>query len=268
MSITLLVLVFIFICAGMTGAWAVQRMTGNSGWIDAIWSALTGLAGLAVIVFSEGGDPARKWLAGVLVGLWAARLAGHIFSRSTKIKDDPRYAKLMEEWGDNASFRLWWFLMIQAFATFVLTLSIYAAILNPAPFAGVLDWVALAIAIIAIAGEGTADWQLTKFKREKPEGKKVCDIGLWGYSRHPNYFFEWLWWCAWPCMALSGFEAILPVLVSLLAPIMMYWLLNHVSGIPFLEKHMEESRGDAFRAYKARVNAFFPGPPKSGHGES
>ena len=263
MSITLLVLVFIGIAAGMTGAWAVQRITGNSGWIDTIWSVVTGLAGLAVIVFAEGGDPARKWLAGVLVGLWAARLAGHIAIRSAEVKDDPRYAALMEEWGASASYRLWRFLMVQAIATFILAVSIYAAILNPAPFAGALDWIALVIAVIAIAGEGIADWQLLRFKREKPEGKRVCDIGLWGYSRHPNYFFEWLWWCAWPCLALSGFQAVLPFIISLLAPVMMYWLLNHVSGIPFLERHMEATRGDAFRAYQHRTNAFFPGPRKS-----
>ncbi|WP_180901876.1 DUF1295 domain-containing protein [Martelella soudanensis] len=263
MSITLLILVLAGLCVGMTGAWAVQRMTRNSGWIDAIWSVLTGLGGLSVIIFSEGGDPSRKWLAGLVVGLWAARLASHIATRSLGKKDDPRYAALIEEWGASASFRLWWFLMIQAFASFILALSIYAAILNPAPFPGILDFLGLAIAIIAIAGEGTADRQLSRFKREKPAGKTVCDIGLWGYSRHPNYFFEWLWWCAWPCLALSGFQAILPVAVSLLAPIMMYWLLNHVSGIPYLEKHMEASRGDAFRDYRKRVRAFFPIPKKA-----
>ena len=258
MSVTLLIFVFVGLCLGMTGAWAVQRVTGNSGWIDTIWAAVTGLAGLSVIVFSSDGNPARKWLAGFLVGLWALRLAAHIASRSAGKKDDPRYAALMEEWGRNAGPRLLWFLQIQAFASFILVLSIYAAILNPAPFPGILDGLALAVALIAIAGEGMADWQLSQFKHRKPDGKTVCDIGLWGYSRHPNYFFEWTWWCAWPLMALSGFQAFFTFAVSLLAPLMMYWLLNHVSGIPYLEKHMEASRGDAFKAYQSRVNAFFP----------
>ncbi len=60
MSITLLILVLAGLCIGMTGAWAVQRITRNSGWIDAIWSVLTGLAGLSVIIFSVDGNPARK----------------------------------------------------------------------------------------------------------------------------------------------------------------------------------------------------------------
>ncbi|MAM09211.1 MAG: hypothetical protein CML23_01865 [Rhizobiaceae bacterium] len=258
MSVTLLISVFIGLCLGMAGAWAVQRLTGNSGWIDTIWAALTGLGGLSVIVFSEAGNPARKWLAGILVGLWALRLAGHIATRSAGKKDDPRYAALIDEWGDSAGPRLLWFLQIQAFAAFILALSIYGAILNPAPFPGILDGLALVVALIAIAGEGTADWQLSQFKRRSPEGKTVCDIGLWGYSRHPNYFFEWTWWCAWPLLALAGFQSFLPFVLSLLAPLMMYWLLNHVSGIPYLEQHMERSRGEAFKAYQERVNAFFP----------
>jgi steroid 5-alpha reductase family enzyme len=88
----------------------------------------------------------------------------------------------------------------------------------------------------------------------------VMEIGLWRYSRHPNYFFEWLGWCAWPLLAITmafGWSWL-----SLLAPLLMYWLLVHVSGIPPLERHMLASRGDKFRALQARVNAFFPGPRK------
>ena len=265
MSLTLIFFVFCFLVIGMGGAWAVQRATGNSGWIDTIWSALTGLAGLGIIVFADAGDPGRRWLAGLLVGLWSLRLAAHIAVRSSGKKDDPRYAALMESWGEAAGKRLLWFLEVQAFASFVLVISIYAAILNPAPFPGVLDVLAIIVALAAIGGEGTADWQLSQFKKHYSDQKAICDIGLWGWSRHPNYFFEWLWWCAWPLMAFSGFQNGFTSVLSLLAPLMMYWLLNYVSGIPYLEEHMEKSRGEAFRDYKKRVSAFFPRPPKSGH---
>ncbi|AJY48225.1 DUF1295 domain-containing protein [Martelella endophytica] len=262
MSLAILLILFVGLCAGMAIAWAVQRSTGNSGWIDTIWAALCGIAGLFVIIAAEDGNPGRKWFAGLIVGIWAVRLAGHIAMRSSGKKDDPRYAALIESWGDKASIRLLWFLEIQAFAAFVLALSIYAAILNPAPFPGVLDLLALIVALVAIAGEGTADYQLSKFKKEKPVGKSVCDIGLWSWSRHPNYFFEWLWWCAWPLVAYAGFERGWIGFLAFLAPVMMYWLLNHVSGIPYLEEHMEKTRGEAFAAYKRRVSAFFPRPPR------
>ncbi|MBB4449781.1 DUF1295 domain-containing protein, partial [Aliirhizobium cellulosilyticum] len=83
---------------------------------------------------------------------------------------------------------------------------------------------------------------------------EVCETGLWRYSRHPNYFFEWMFWCCWFLLAAS------PSWLSLLAPLLMYWLLVHVSGIPPLEDHMLRSRGEKFRALQRRVNAFFPGP--------
>ena len=88
----------------------------------------------------------------------------------------------------------------------------------------------------------------------------VCEIGLWAYSRHPNYFFEWMAWLAYPVIAVglparNGFG-----LLAFAGPLLMYWLLVLVSGIPPLEKHMLLSRGEAFAAYQRRVNAFFLGP--------
>jgi len=86
---------------------------------------------------------------------------------------------------------------------------------------------------------------------------RVCDVGFWRYSRHPNYFFEWLGWLAYPLLAIDATRLDWAWL-SLSGPAFMYWLLVHVSGIPFLEKHMVRSRGDAYRAYQQRVSAFFP----------
>ena len=105
--------------------------------------------------------------------------------------------------------------------------------------------------LVAIVGEGVADAQLRRFRG------RVCDVGLWGYSRHPNYFFEWLGWLAYPLLAIDATRFDWAWL-SLSGPAFMYWLLVHVSGIPFLEQHMVRSRGDAYRAYQQRVSAFFP----------
>ena len=97
-----------------------------------------------------------------------------------------------------------------------------------------------------------------------PKNKsKICDVGLWGYSRHPNYFFEWLVWVAFAIIAIAPVGHYPWGWFGLAAPVLMYVLLVHVSGIPPLEAHMLRSRGDAFRLYQARVNAFWPGPPRS-----
>ena len=261
MNITLLLIPLVFLCAGMAGAWALQRRTGNSGWIDTAWSALSGLAALIAVGLAGGFSTARGILAGALVLVWALRLAAHIGMRSHGAQEDPRYAELMTEWGAEASSRLFWFLQIQALAAFVLAVSVWSAATSGPLGLTSLDLVAVVIAVIAIVGEAIADRQLVSFKSRNKTRGEICEAGLWSWSRHPNYFFEWLYWCAWPVMAF-GSGQIVTFVVASLAAVMMYWLLVHVSGIPPLEKHMLASRGERFRDYQRRVSAFFPLPPR------
>lgn len=256
-----LIVPLVFLSLGMAAAWAVQRKTGNSGWVDMAWSALTGLAAIIGLALSGKLATGPGMLATVILALWAGRLAIHIGGRSRLSGEDPRYAALIEEWGDNAPQQLFKFLQIQAAVSFILAVSVLAAttstdVLTPFHFT------ALAIAVIAVVGEALADRQLSDFRRENKGFKGICDVGLWRWSRHPNYFFEWLFWCAWPVIALSTGSP-LAIAASLLAPALMYYLLVHVSGIPPLEKHMLASRGERFRQYQMRVNAFFPGPPRT-----
>lgn len=243
----------------MTSAWAIQRATGSSGWIDTIWSFAVGLGGMAAALLAEG-DASRRTMVFVIIGAWSLRLGLHIASRTHNASEDPRYARLIEEWGSSAAIRLWLFLQVQALAAFVLVLAVYLAATNPNPFPLMTDVLAISVAIVAISGEAISDRQLAAF-RKTPEAKSdVMERGLWRYSRHPNYFFEWVFWCTWPLMAITLQSSW--SWLSLLAPLQMYWLLVHVSGIPPLEGHMLASRGEKFRALQARVNAFFPGPRK------
>ena len=257
----------IFVAIGLSlamgFAWVVQRMTKNGGWIDTIWSAATGLAALLLIAFLDNSSE-RKWAAAILVGLWSLRLASHIGGRSKGGSEDPRYEALLEEWGTNANARLFWFLQIQALASCILVMSVYTAASVARPFGQLTDWIAVLIAIVALVGEALSDMQLARFRKQNAGRKAICEDGFWRWSRHPNYFFEWLFWCAWPVMALGGIaDAPVAFGLSLLAPALMYWLLVHVSGIPPLEAHMLRSRGEKIRAFQSRVNAFFPGPNRT-----
>lgn len=259
MDFGFLIFAAIGLSLAMAGAWAVQRKTGNSGWIDTIWSFAVGIGGGAAALFAHGAFE-RRIMVFTIIAFWALRLGSHIGTRSAGAKEDPRYAKFIEQWGKAASLRLSWFLQIQAIAAYVLVIAVYFAANNASAFPRLIDFIALGIAIIALAGESIADTQLAHF-RKTPEAKiSVCETGLWRYSRHPNYFFEWLFWCVWPLLAINAFGW---SWLSLIAPIMMYWLLVHVSGIPPLEEHMLQSRGEKFRALQNRVNAFFPGPRKT-----
>lgn len=244
----------------MALAWRTRMRTGQSGWIDAIWSAATGLAGFALALAPPSPTPiGRRALAAGLILAWAARLAGHIFARTRGAGDDPRYAELAREWGADFPRRLFVFLQIQAAAALPLVGAVALAARAPRPFPDLFDLAAILVAGTALAGEAVADAQLAKFRRETPSGG-ICEIGLWRFSRHPNYFFEFLFWCAWPLVAFDPSGDYPQGLLTPAAPALIYWLLAHVSGVPLLEKHMRASRGAAFEDYTRRVNTFFPGP--------
>ncbi|GGF61161.1 membrane protein [Azorhizobium oxalatiphilum] len=264
MTYTLLLLLLAMILVDvMAGAWAIAERTGQSGWIDSIWSLSLGVVGvLAALLPVAGADTmsTRQMLVAAMVGLWALRLGLHIARRTHGGGDDPRYAKMKADWGDQARGKLFLFLQIQAFFAFLLMLSVLAAARNPAPELGWFDLAGALVLLLAVIGEGVADEQLNAFRADPANRGKVCDWGLWGRSRHPNYFFQWLGWLGYALIGLNGVETYPWGLVALSGPVIMYVLLVHLSGIPPLEAHMLRARGDAFRAYQARVNAFFPGP--------
>lgn len=246
-------------CLVMAGAWLLASRTGNSGWVDVIWSSGTGVAAAtAALVPLQGVDGfwPRQCLLAVLASVWSVRLAAHILRRTLAGKDDPRYAQLKREWGENASRRMFLFLQSQAIAGACLALCVLAA-RNPWHGWLLSDLAGVLLLGGAVIGESVSDGQLARFRADPRNAGKVCDVGLWGASRHPNYFFEWLGWCAYPLIAAPWADHPLG-LFACLGPVMMYWVLVHASGIPPTEAHMLRSRGAAFAAYQARVSPFWP----------
>jgi len=246
----------------MAAAWAVQRQLHNAGWVDAFWSFGTGIGGAicALYPLAAGPPTARQVVVGLLVLGWSARLGLHIVVRTPGRPEDVRYAQFRKTWGDGFEPRMFGMLMIQAVAAALLDLSVLVAARNPAPGLGWHDLLGGAVLVLSVAGEAVADRQMHRFRSDPANRGKVCDRGLWAWSRHPNYFFETLGWVAYPLLAFDPDWAWGWLAVS--GPIFMYWLLAHVSGIPPLEREMLRSRGDLFRAYQARVSAFFPMPPR------
>jgi steroid 5-alpha reductase family enzyme len=248
----------------MTLAWFSVLRGAPSGWIDATWSFLVGAAGIAAAlapVSGWEGEPQRRLIVAVVAGLWSCRLGFHIVARTLGGGEDPRYAKLREDWGDDWKRRLLLFLQIQAAVALLLAGTIFLAARNPASGVQWSDIAGLAVLILAVAGEGLADAQLSRFRADGSNRDKVCDIGLWSLSRHPNYFFQWLGWTGYAVIAIGPAGSWAWSWAALAGPAFMYWLLVHVSGIPPLEAHMMRSRGIAFASYARRVNAFWPGPP-------
>jgi steroid 5-alpha reductase family enzyme len=263
--ILLILLVAVGLSIVMMLAWAYQRRVNNAGWVDVFWTAGLGLAGVTVSLAPMPGmsEPTgRQMLIAAMTTVWSIRLGSYLGVRVAHHAEDVRYNDFRRVWGDDFQHRMFWFLQIQAAAAILLVICILLAARHPAPGIRSIDWVGVLILAVAIGGEGIADAQLKRFKAQPAKKGGVCDVGLWRWSRHPNYFFEWLVWVAFAVMAVDFTGAYLWGWLAVLGPIAMYWLLVCVSGIPPLETLMLKSRGDAYRRYQAVTSAFFPLPPR------
>ena len=255
-----LVAVAVFLSLAMSFAWATAMSTGRSGLIDATWSFAVGAACVCVALWPifDTDLPSRRGLVAAMAFVWSARLGVYIFRRSLGAADDPRYADLKRTWGADAPRRLFLFLQAQAIAGWPL---VGAALLAAhAPFRGLgrQDWIGAATLLVGLAGETLADWQMADFRSKPTNHGRICDIGLWAWSRHPNYFFEFVCWTSYPLIAID-FGGHTPWgWIALAAPATMYWLLVHVSGAPPLEAHLARSRPQAFKDYSSRVGLFWP----------
>lgn len=257
---TLFLAVAAVLSLGMSAAWLAVVRGAKSGWVDATWSFLVGAAGLGVALAPVEGweSEGRASLVAVVAAAWSLRLGLYIVARTQRGGEDPRYATLKEEWGEEWRGRLFGFLQIQAAAALLLATTIFLAARNPADFPNWSDVAGLALLVLAVSGEGLADAQLARFRRDPANRGKVCDAGLWGMSRHPNYFFQWLGWTGYAVIAIGPDGAWPWGWAALAGPAFMYWLLTRASGIPPLEDHMMRSRGAAYADYRKRVNAFWP----------
>ncbi|WP_337185094.1 DUF1295 domain-containing protein [Phenylobacterium sp.] len=248
--------------AVMLAAWAFGLAVRNGGWTDVFWSFGTGgvLAAAALWPLDGPGAFARQALVAAFMLAWGLRLGGYLTPRVAGHPEDPRYAAFRA--GDPATYplRMLWVSLPQAPASALLALSVVVAARRPEAALDLRDALAAGLFLTALAGETLADAQMKRFRADPACKGRVIETGLWAWSRHPNYFFQWLGWCAYPVMALDPARPV--TFLSLVAPAVMYGLLRHVSGVPPLEDAMLRSRGEAFRDYQRRVSVFFPLPPK------
>jgi steroid 5-alpha reductase family enzyme len=172
--------------------------------------------------------------------------------------EDGRYQALRTWAGERQQLALFTFYMIQASWVLLFSVPQYVALQNDAPLQ-VWDLLAMLIVAVSLIGEAIADRQLAQFKQDPASRGRTCRRGLWRYSRHPNYFFEWLHWFAYPLLAVGmGWY----ILIPLAGPIMMFVFLVKVTGIPPTEARALETRGADYRRYQQTTSAFFPWFPK------
>jgi steroid 5-alpha reductase family enzyme len=240
---------------GMTAVFLISVRIRNFGLVDIAWAG--GFSVVAALYGALGtGDSMRRALAAGMMVLWSLRLASYLYVRvmGHHPEEDGRYAELRRAWARNLHPRFFFFFQAQALLVILLAVPVLLASLNPARDLALVEWAGLALWAVAIAGESLADRQLQRFKADPASRGRVCQVGLWRYSRHPNYFFEWLIWCAFFLFALGSPHGWL----TLYCPLLMLYFLFRITGIPATEEQAVRTKGEEYLEYQRTTSAFVP----------
>jgi steroid 5-alpha reductase family enzyme len=246
-------------CAVFAAFFRVARRLDNYGIVDVVWSYAFGLVALLYAALGSGWAP-RRWLVATLVTAWSLRLGTYLYKRvmGHHPEEDGRYREMRTRWARNFAWEMFKFYQFQAISVVILATPFLLALGRPETGFTLLDWAALALFVTSLAGESLADGQLARFKKNPANQGRVCDVGLWSVSRHPNYFFVFLTWFSFAVFALPASWGWL----GLVAPAAILYLLLFVTGIPMTEEQAVRTKGEAYRAYQRRVSAFVPWFPK------
>ena len=242
-----------------TAAWALCVKIRNFSPVDAFWAFCIGLTAVLFLLSEQPGN--QSIIAGVLIILWSVRLGGHLSRRIAKHHptEDSRYVKLREIWSGKVNSMFFLFFIAQAVSVFLLALPFHLIAIDPTPAYDVFPILGTIIACTGLIGETIADRQMSSFKASNPDPTSVCRIGLWKYSRHPNYFFESIIWIGFFIYALGSPWG----WTTIYAPVIITYLLLKVTGIPPTEASALARKGEAYRQYQLTTSSFIPLPPKS-----
>lgn len=249
----------IMVCL-FSGTWLLSRRLDNYSFVDVAWSYGLLLLLPLYVALTEGYAPRRAAIS-IMGLLWSFRLGTHLLLRIRKHHpdEDVRYKVLREEWSASLSRKFFVFFQAQGALILLLSLPMLLALRNERPQFSLVEWLGMSVWFLAFAGESVADWQMKRFKAMAGANGKVCNTGLWRYSRHPNYFFEsMIWWGFWlfACGSPWGWTTIY-------APLLILYFLLRVTGIPLTEKCAVESKGSLYREYQRTTSAFVPWFPKN-----
>jgi steroid 5-alpha reductase family enzyme len=238
--------------------WVVSVKVRDASIVDIFWGL--GFVLVAwVSYFTGSGAPSRRILIATMVTLWGVRLSAYLARRNLGKGEDYRYQAMRARHGDR--FPLVSLLSVfglQATILWIVSLPVQAAQSYAEPIdLGVLDFIGIGVWAIGLFFESVGDAQLSRFKADPNNKGKVMDRGLWRYTRHPNYFGDFMVWWGLYCVALATKNG----WWTFFGPALMSFFLMRVSGVPLLEKSLRKNRPD-YETYIQRTSAFFPRPPK------
>ena len=247
------------LCVIFSLFYLLARRINNYGVVDIVWSYAFAALVLLYAFLGEGWL-VRKALIATMAALWSLRLGTHLCRRviSHHPVEDGRYAQLRKDWVHNFAPKMFGFFQMQATSVVLLGAAFFVICLNPTPHLHSLEFAGATLWLLALTGEAISDAQLAAFKRDKTNKGRVCDVGLWHFSRHPNYFFEWMIWVSYFVFALASPWG----WVAAIGPLSILYLLLRVTGIPLTEEQSLRYKGDTYRHYQKTTSAFIPWFPK------
>jgi steroid 5-alpha reductase family enzyme len=235
-------------------AWLLSFPLRSVAIVDVFWGIAVAGAGMTWLLVQP--DPgSRGALAVLLAVLWASRLALHILWRSRGKAEDRRYRVIRARNEPHFAFKsLYLVFGLQAVLAWIIAMPLLGATLS-ADALGPLDIAGAAMWLVGFALQATADFQLARFQQRPDAERAVMDQGVWRYSRHPNYFGEFLmWWGIWLIAAAGG------AWWTGFSPLLLTFLLLRVSGVALTEKDIA-SRRPEYQNFLRRTSAFVPWPP-------
>jgi len=249
------------VTALMLAGWVISIIYKNVTVVDSLWGLGYVIIAWLTYLMSDG-YPGRSLLLAVLVSMWGLRLSGYLTWRNWGKGEDPRYGGWRQKSGD----RFWWVSLFKVFllqALFLWVISLVIQMGQTALAPANLTWLDALGTVVWAGGfvfESVGDWQLAKFKADSKNKGKVMDRGLWAYTRHPNYFGEFLIWWGFFIVTLStpgnGWTVISPIIVTT--------VLLKMTGIPLTEEALVKRR-PGYDSYIKRTSAFVPWwPSKEG----
>ena len=242
------------VSALMLVLWLISLKTQNAAIVDVGWTLGLLICAIVYAIFGDG-DFWRKAIFLLMVGVWALRLGGYLFfTRIWGQPEEGRYQQIRKDWKTNINLKFFFFFEFQGLLDVFLSLPFLLASVNANSKILTIEYVGLLLWAGSMVGEALADAQLNKFKSNPSNKRKTCRVGLWNYSRHPNYFFEWFIWMSWLIFALGSAHG---WMVAACPALMLYFLFK-VTGIPATEAQALRSRGDDYRNYQQTTSVFVP----------
>ena len=249
-----LIIIFLINLLVVSILFGISLVNKKADIIDIYWGPSFLLSCLTLLSINKNSTFPHLILV-IIVGIWAIRLGSYLYIRNMGHPEDIRYSKMRSKYGNVGLFFINY--LIQAILIAIVSLPLQSVLSTNNLELNIISWLSGIIALAGITIEALSDKQLKAFKKDTLNNGKVMSLGLWNYSRHPNYFGNSLFWWGISIYSLSlTFE-----LIVLISPIVMTYFLLKVSGVSMLESQIKHTK-EGYKEYIDTTSAFIILPKK------